>query len=127
MTDTNQLGQRLREIRKQKKISGHQVAEYLGIAPGAYYKYERGERSLSLETAEKLARLFDCSVDYLVGLTDDPGGHFHKDKVNIKELLKEEDIQFHWDGIPLGEKELKATLEVLEYFLWKKIRGKSEI
>lgn len=37
-----------------------------------YSKYERGERPLPLESAVRLALFYKTSLDYLVGLTDDP-------------------------------------------------------
>lgn len=117
---------RLREIRKAKGMSGHRVAEMLGVTPGSYYRYERGEQALSEDILERLTKIFHVSTDYILGLSDDPGGHYRSDNVNIKEFLNEPDLKFHWDGIPLGEEELKAAKEVLEYILWKKIRGKSE-
>lgn len=115
---------RIREIRKQRKLSGHKVAEMLGVTPGAYYKYERGEQSLNEEVLQRLSGIFEVSVDYILGLTDDPGGHFQKEDVNVKEIFESGQGQYHWDGIPLGEKELKAAKEVMEYVLWKKIRGR---
>ncbi len=47
-----------------------QIADYLHCDQSLYSKYERGERSLPLEQAIKLAQLYHTSVDYLVGLTD---------------------------------------------------------
>lgn len=46
------------------------VADYLMCDQSLYSKYERGERSIPLELAVKLAIYYDVSVDYLVGLTD---------------------------------------------------------
>jgi transcriptional regulator with XRE-family HTH domain len=117
-------GTRLREIRKSRGISGNKIAEKLGVTPQSYYRYERGEQSLNEDILQRLSVILDCSVDYILGLTDEPGGHFSRDDVNVKELFDSENSQFHWDGIPLGEKELKAAKEVIEYVLWKKIRGK---
>ena len=37
-----------------------------------YSKYERGERPLPLEMAVRLAQFYQTSLDYLVGLTDNP-------------------------------------------------------
>ena len=37
-----------------------------------YSKYERQERPLPLELAVRLAAYYQTSVDYLVGITDDP-------------------------------------------------------
>jgi len=120
------IGDRLRELRKAKGISGHKMAELLGITPPSYYRYEKDAQTISSDVLERLAKILDCSSDYLLGLTDSPNAHYRDNDVNIKEFLNEGHIKFHWDGIPLGEKELKAAKEVLEYVLWKKIRGQSE-
>ena len=37
-----------------------------------YSKYERGERAVPLEVMIKLAQFYGTSIDYLVGLTDNP-------------------------------------------------------
>lgn len=41
-----------------------------------YSKYERGERDLPLEYADKLADYFNISIDYLLERTNDP--HLYK-------------------------------------------------
>ena len=46
-----------------------QIAEYLLCDQSLYSKYERGERDLPLEYADRLAELYGVSVDYLVGRT----------------------------------------------------------
>jgi transcriptional regulator with XRE-family HTH domain len=61
---------RLREIRRNKKMSGVKVAECLGISPQYYYDLERGERSLSSELAVKISELFKTTTDYLLGITE---------------------------------------------------------
>jgi transcriptional regulator with XRE-family HTH domain len=41
---------RLREIRKSKKISGHELAKVLGYkSPATYYKKEKGDIPLTYE------------------------------------------------------------------------------
>ena len=44
----------------------------LNISIMTYYRYERGEREPSLSTLVALADLFDVSLDYLVGRSDEP-------------------------------------------------------
>ena len=46
------------------------VSEYLMCDQSLYSKYERGERQLPLDFAIKLAKLYETSVDYVVGITD---------------------------------------------------------
>ncbi|USK46311.1 helix-turn-helix domain-containing protein [Cytobacillus oceanisediminis] len=63
---------RIKELRKTRKISGTEVAKKLSISPQYFYDIEKGERRLSAEIASKLADIFDVSSDYLLGKTDDP-------------------------------------------------------
>lgn len=66
---------RIRGLRKLKGLSGITVAQRLGISAQYYYDIEKGRRNLSSEIAAKLAKIFGVTVDYLLGLSDDPAGH----------------------------------------------------
>lgn len=61
---------RIRDLREDSDLTQAAVAEYLLCDQSLYSKYERGERSLPLELAVKLAQYYGVSLDYLVGLTD---------------------------------------------------------
>lgn len=60
---------RIRDLREDKDLSQKQVAEVLLCDQSLYSKYERGERQLPLELADKLADSYGVSVDYLIGRT----------------------------------------------------------
>lgn len=67
-----QVGDRLRAIRKQKRLSLHDVEalsdqEFKASALGAY---ERGERALSLPRLDRLARFYRVPVDQLLPRDD---------------------------------------------------------
>ena len=62
--------QRLIDLRTDRDITQVQIASHLNIAQNTYSQYERGLRDIPLELLMELARFFDTSVDYLVGLTD---------------------------------------------------------
>ena len=62
---------RIRDLREDSDYTQKYVSEYLLCDQSLYSKYERGERQLSLEFAVKLAKLYNTSVDYIVGLTDE--------------------------------------------------------
>ena len=66
------LQKRIRDLREDHDLTQKQVAEYLLCDQSLYSKYEREERPLPLELAVKLAAYYRTSVDYLLGLTDNP-------------------------------------------------------
>lgn len=61
---------RLKELRIKKGYTQLKIQMLTGIDQGNYSKIEKGERIPSLEQCQRLALLFDTSIDYLVGLTD---------------------------------------------------------
>lgn len=63
---------RLKELRKQKKISQLQLALDLNMNQNSISRYETGEREADYETLIKFADYFDVSVDYLLERTDNP-------------------------------------------------------
>ena len=63
---------RIRDMREDNDYTQEYVAKVLMCDQSLYSKYERGERSVPLEIMIKLAQLYGTSIDYLVGLTDNP-------------------------------------------------------
>lgn len=61
------LNERLKELRKQKKVTQQDVANYLGITRPAYTAYEKGSRNPDYDLLNKLARYFNVTTDYLLG------------------------------------------------------------
>ena len=72
------LGQRLKDLRKQKKVGQKEVAELLGVSLRSYQFYESGEYDPSLPNLVVLADYFQVSTDYLLGRSDEPG--YEKDR-----------------------------------------------
>jgi len=66
----NGMNLRIREIREDSDITQKQIAQHLMCDQSLYSKYERGEREMPLRLLLALARFYNVSVDYLVGLTD---------------------------------------------------------
>lgn len=61
------LPEKLREIRKKKKITQDEVAEYLGILRQSYSAYERGISVPDAKQLKRLADYFGVSMDYFFG------------------------------------------------------------
>ena len=63
---------RFYDLREDNDLTKKAVAEYLGIHPTVYSRYEKGVREFPLEIVIKLADYYKVSTDYLLGRTDDP-------------------------------------------------------
>ncbi len=64
------LSQRLKQCRKEKRLTQNEVAIYCDITEKAYQNYELMTRVPKLDILLKIAELYDVSLDYLVGRTD---------------------------------------------------------
>lgn len=67
---------RIRDLREDRDMNQTQVAKILGMSQTGYSKYETGENDLPTWVLIKLARLYETSIDYLLGETDNPKRNF---------------------------------------------------
>lgn len=63
---------RIRELREDRDLKQQVIANVLSCSQVCYSRYETGERAIPLECLVTLAEFYDTSVDYLLGLTDEP-------------------------------------------------------
>lgn len=66
------LQERLKQCRKEMGLPQNKVAIYCDITERAYQNYELGNREPKLNIIIRIAQFYKVSIDYLVGLTDDP-------------------------------------------------------
>ena len=64
--------QRLRDLREDHDMSQTQLAKLLGMSQTGYSKYETGENDIPTAILIKLSALYQTSIDYLLGETDNP-------------------------------------------------------
>jgi transcriptional regulator with XRE-family HTH domain len=65
-----QIGERIKQLRREKCLTQQQIANTLKIDRSNYSKYELGKLEVNNEMLIKLATLFDVSTDYILGLED---------------------------------------------------------
>lgn len=65
--EANTKNIRLKQLRKESKITQEQLAKYLDVDQTMITKLENGTRSLNLILLEKICNLFGCSDTYLLG------------------------------------------------------------
>ena len=61
---------RLKELRKEKKLTQKELAEEIGISKRTLAYWENGEIDIKSDKANELAKLFNVSVSYLLGYSD---------------------------------------------------------
>lgn len=71
---------RLRDLREDRDLTQQALAEYLHIRQNTYSQYENGQRQIPIECLVSLAVYFGTSVDYLIGLTDEPEPYSRSDR-----------------------------------------------
>ncbi|MBR4852395.1 MAG: helix-turn-helix transcriptional regulator [Clostridia bacterium] len=62
---------RIRDLREDADLYQKDLAEYLQCSQVCYSHYEIGKRDVPTDVLIKLARYYNTSVDYLLGLTDE--------------------------------------------------------
>ena len=63
---------RLRDIREDRDLPQRALAELLHVSQTTYSRYESGTLDVPSAALIALARFYGTSVDYLLGLTDEP-------------------------------------------------------
>ena len=58
---------RIKEIRKSKKITAKELANFVNVAESTMSLYENGKREPDFKTLCLIAEYLDVSVDYLLG------------------------------------------------------------
>lgn len=66
--ETLLIGERLKELRNNKKLTQKEVASKINVEAETYSRYERDLLTPKLETIVELAVIFNSSLDYIVSL-----------------------------------------------------------
>lgn len=62
---------RLENLRIDTDKTQADIALYLGCQREVYRRYEKGTRQIPVDFLIKLSELYDVSIDYLVGITNE--------------------------------------------------------
>lgn len=67
--DNDALGKRIRRAREARGCTVKEFAELVELTTNYVHQVERGERTLSLASLRRCARLLSVTTDWLLGLT----------------------------------------------------------
>ena len=82
------FAERIRKLRKEKKISQQELAQMVGIDVRQISRYESGKIVPYAETIVKIASVFDVTTDYLL-LKNAPKKPFRVDDEELLEHIEE--------------------------------------
>lgn len=66
------FSKRVKELRLQKKLTQKDLGDAIGVSHKTISMMEKGGQGTTLEKLALLAKYFDVSADYLLGLKDEP-------------------------------------------------------
>ena len=63
---------RIRDLREDRDFTQKQLAKKLNCSQQVYSNYELGQRDIPTDILIKLSKIYNVSVDYILGLSDSP-------------------------------------------------------
>lgn len=89
------FGTRLKELRKEKKLTQQELADKVDLVKGSISAYEKSLKYPSVEALIRLCNYFNVSSDYLLGLSDEKEIKQYDLTEEQMELVTKMIIQFH--------------------------------
>lgn len=85
----SKFSERLKELMDEKNIDAKTIANSLNLSStSTIYMWRNDNKSILVDNAIKLADIFNCSLDYLVGRSDDYGSGIYNSCPVFGERLK---------------------------------------
>lgn len=124
-------GERIAKHRKLAKMSQRELGNFLGgYTKATISRWENDVNDPSQEDLKKMSDIFNVSVPYLMGLTNDPDSISSNseefDLKAIKEALSKDDTELLWGGKPLPSADQEYLKKVLEPILERVIQAEEE-
>lgn len=66
---------RIRDLREDHDLTQKQVAEYLCCQREVYRRYETGDREIPVSYVIRLAKMYNVSIDWMLGESEDKKRH----------------------------------------------------
>ena len=87
------IGERLRSIRKQNKMKQEDLAQILNVNGSAISRYESDKDTPSDAIKVKIAKHFNVSLDYLLGVIDQEVPYYREGVfVKLPDKISDQDI-----------------------------------
>ena len=79
---------RFYDLRTDNDYKQSEIAILLDVKEDTYSKWERGINDFPLEKANQLSKIYNVSLDYLLGLSDNKNSKIAQNEINLKRLCQ---------------------------------------
>ena len=100
--------EKIKELRKEAKLTQKQIAEKLDMPQSLYSNLERGIKQANQKRLKQFSDFYNVSTDYLLGNTD------IKSKTLETDLNKTLDTVRSFDGKPMTDSDREVIREILK-------------
>lgn len=118
------LGEKLKKLRSEKKLTQKELADILGIPRGTYAHYEINKRAPDFELLKETAQYFNVSLDYLLDRTNVKNYDLtSEDQKDISKILEKVlDVFMHEndlliDGQPASPEAIDSLIDTINFGL----------
>jgi len=114
------FGQRLRILRKDKKLTMKEFGKLFSLAESTISGYEGGSRKPDMDTINKFADYFEVTTDYLLGRSDNPNYTAAEEKAEedgeLEKMLDDPNVTIAFKEFSDSPEENRE--KALEYLRW---------
>jgi len=115
----NNIGQKIKELRKKNDLTQEKLADYLGVSYQAVSKWETGVNTPDLSLIGPLTKLLHVTADELLGLTAPENDERRTELEHLyQETWKSGDLEQRWNICKTAVQEYPGDMEFLDRFAW---------
>lgn len=116
--------ERLKEIRKSKRMSQRELAQALSVSQQTIGSWEVGRSEPNTELLQKIATYFSVSVDYLLGGKDTnraPKWASNDDVLELQDYL-DSNVNMAFRGVTLNKEQKERVDQILTQVFWEELK-----
>lgn len=119
----SKLGERLKKLREDADMLSKDLASEINVEPSTITNWEKGNRSPKEDMLVRIADYFDCSVDYLLGRTDNKNAIVYSGAVNNTCVNLEVDKNYPFNLTPEDIENMLKQLDAVGLDIDKLIKN----
>ena len=113
-------GLRIRNLRIENDYTQDSLAEKLNVSPKTIGSWEREDRLPPVDKLSALAKLFNVTIDYIMGLNQTPKDATEQEVDDLHRILDQGQLTYREE--PVSKEAQDAVKALLEGYYWKKGR-----